>query len=271
MSNHSIVVDENDDIQLDTSEDTVNTSVARQFGMEEVSRENSATLTYDELREQFDSDEIETLFGDLPHESDLTEDDNIVKSELERIFEFSTVPIYRKDLDYTIDLYIENILHRAQNTLQMYPYYRPLMVKMCDFKIAYKSTAHATEYGLGLFIEREVENSPLEEREGDALSGKHFWILVEQVTNTYIQKICKIVYTWLLINIVPHSNAYKEERQAFSQLVRRVIWDNGLDRYTDNLDAVVEELLDNVKWMVVFIASTYNTRYDDIYRKLIIF
>lgn len=242
MSQRNIIVDDEDDIQLDTSESTVNSIIARRFGMEE----DSATIQ----EQQFDSE--------------LTDVD--VKDELERIFKFNTIPRFRKD--YNIDLYINNVVYKAQTILQHYVYYRPLLVKLCDFKITYKSTVRLTDYGPGLFVEKVVENDPLVEKDDDPLSGKHLWLLVEQVTNLYLSRISRIVYTWLLINIVPHSIIYREERETFFELVKTIILDNGL--YTNDLDAVIKELLSDIKWMVVFIASTYNKKYIDIYRKLII-
>lgn len=242
MSQRNIIVDDEDDIQLDTSESTVNSIIARRFGMEE----DSATIQ----EQQFDSE--------------LTDVD--VKGELERIFKFNTIPRFRKD--YNIDLYINNVVYKAQTILQHYVYYRPLLVKLCDFKITYKSTVRLTDYGPGLFVEKVVENDPLVEKDDDPLSGKHLWLLVEQVTNLYLNRISRIVYTWLLINIVPHSIIYREERETFFELVKTIILDNGL--YTNDLDAVIKELLSDIKWMVVFIASTYNNKYIDIYRKLII-
>lgn len=242
MSQRNIIVDDEDDIQLDTSESTVNSIIARRFGMEE----DSATIQ----EQQFDSE--------------LTDVD--VKDELERIFKFNTIPRFRRD--YNIDLYINNVVYKAQTILQHYVYYRPLLVKLCDFKITYKSTVRLTDYGPGLFVEKVVENDPLVEKDDDPLSGKHLWLLVEQVTNLYLNRIGRIVYTWLLINIVPHSIIYREEREAFFELVKTIILDNGL--YTNDLDAVIKELLSDIKWMVVFIASTYNKKYIDIYRKLII-
>lgn len=242
MSQRNIIVDDEDDIQLDTSESTVNSIIARRFGMEE----DSTTIQ----EQQFDSE--------------LTDVD--VKDELERIFKFNTIPRFRRD--YNIDLYINNVVYKAQTILQHYVYYRPLLVKLCDFKITYKSTVRLTDYGPGLFVEKVVENDPLVEKDDDPLSGKHLWLLVEQVTNLYLSRISRIVYTWLLINIVPHSIIYREERETFFELVKTIILDNGL--YTNDLDAVIKELLSDIKWMVVFIASTYNKKYIDIYRKLII-